>query len=177
MRCALPTCRSPGWISLLYKGLFVGMVLLLFLCRITPVWSERSLLESARTNDLLMLMAGVAQLQEIKKEPFLVRLYTIWEGMMECDGGPVRCPQHQLAILITRSDFPAQRQLYLLPVSYGWHEPRILHTPDPEEENDFFILEAEESVISKNAIENDHTTWYDKRTRRVRFNLHEAYLQ
>ena len=159
------------------KGLFTGMVLLATLWYATPVWSERSALESARTNELLMLMAGVKLLQEVKNEPFLVRIYMIREGLMECDNGPVRCPQHQLCILIMRSDFPTQRQVYLLPVSYGWDEPRIVHRPDPGNEDDFFILEAEESVISKNAIENDHRTWYDKRKRRVRFNLHEAYLQ
>ncbi len=177
MSQAQPVRRPSRRISALHKGLCSGVLLLAFLWCAAPVWSERSALESGRTNELLMKMAEIELLQEVENKPLLVRLYLMHEGLLECDGGPVRCPQHQLCILIMRSDFPTQRQVYLLPVSYGWDEPRIVHRPDPGNEDDFFILEAEESVISKNAIENDHRTWYDKRKRRVRFNLHEAYLQ
>ncbi|MEO5341652.1 MAG: hypothetical protein H7837_14255 [Magnetococcus sp. MYC-9] len=155
------------------------MVLWAALSSATPVSAERTSLESDRTSKVLELMAGVELLprMDIYTKPFRVRLYTIWEGLLECDGGPVRCPQFQLCILITRSDLPEQRQAYLLPVSYGWRNPRLLHTPNSAEGDGFFVLEVEENIISKAAVEDDQSTWYDARTRRVRFNMHEAYLK
>ncbi|MEO5350731.1 MAG: hypothetical protein H7836_13970 [Magnetococcus sp. YQC-3] len=152
-----------------------GMLLWEILCATTPAWAESVALDSTRTNEQLVWMAQVEPIFKTERNAIRVHLYRLWEGPWECDDEPESCPRQRLCILIQRIDFPEQRNVYLLPVSFGWSDPRIVHEPKSLEGGAKFTLLIQEDVPSKNPLANNRTTWFEHKTRTITFNLQEAF--
>lgn len=152
-----------------------GMLLWGILCTTTPAWAESVALESTRTNEHLVWMAEVEPILKEERKKIRVHVYRLWEGPWECSDEPLTCPRQRLCILIQRTDLPEQRNVYLLPASFGWTNPRITHVPKFLEEGALITLLIQEDVPSKNPVENNRTTWFENKTRAIAFNLQEAF--
>ncbi len=140
---------------------------------------------------LIGLSAGSAGSEEMPLEPvhdtlfadFLTRserifgwdrrteleLYRISEGPLACDGTPESCPRQRLFVRVYAPE--ENRNGYLLPPSFGWKDPRIVHGGYPG--TGFTVIEVQEKVIGT----DPEVRWFDTRTRRIYVGEDEAYIQ
>lgn len=152
------------------KTLFI--FLLLFAGGTTPSraenWTPVQSVGHTPLADLLTRSERLMHWEHVSGMDDKVEIYRLWEGPLTCGDTLESCPRQRIFI---RINTPTGREAYLLPAALGWNNLQVTHSESLF--GDFTLFEVQEDIIEKNPV----TRRFDRRTRRILFNLHEAYMQ
>jgi len=122
---------------------------------------------------LLNVFKTVAEIKDIKKLPYIVRIIQVQEEG-ECGAGrPETCPQEELYIAVSTYDEYPDQKVFVLPKSHGWKFIGWKSLPKQEGMKQFIIFEVNKQVISKNPKQG----WWSEEKYEVQVNPWQGFIQ